>query len=78
MSCLYWIFWLDLLLAITNALPAYPFDGGYIFAGGVSWVLEKMRVGDEERRKAMTESIARSVSTIALLMFILVFVAVII
>ena len=78
MSCLYWIFWLDLLLAITNALPAYPFDGGYIFAGGTSWLLEKLRIGDEERRKAMTESIARSVSTIALFMFVLVFVAVII
>ena len=78
MSCLYWIFWLDLLLAITNALPAYPFDGGYIFAGGTEWLLEKLRVGDEERRKALSSSIARSVSTISLFMFILVFMAVII
>ncbi|MDD4222358.1 MAG: site-2 protease family protein, partial [Candidatus Methanomethylophilus sp.] len=28
---LYWIFWLDIMLGVSNAIPAYPFDGGVIF-----------------------------------------------
>lgn len=27
----YWVFWLNLMLGLTNALPAVPLDGGYIF-----------------------------------------------
>lgn len=77
-TLLYWIFWIDLLLAITNALPAIPFDGGFIFAGGVNWFLEKIGIKDEERRQKMSDGISKSVSTIALFMFILVFMAFII
>ena len=73
LSMLYWIFWLDLLLGISNALPAYPFDGGFIFAGGINWLLQKLGVSDEEKRRSMTDSIANSVSTVTLFMFVLVF-----
>ena len=71
-TLLYWVFWLDLLLAISNALPAYPFDGGFIFAGGINWLLEKFGVKDEERRQTLTDSVASSVSTVTLFAFILV------
>lgn len=30
-NCLYWIFWINLLVGTFNALPAIPFDGGYVF-----------------------------------------------
>src|SRR5436309_5274579 len=30
-NVVYWIFWLNLMLGMTNALPAVPLDGGYIF-----------------------------------------------
>ncbi len=76
-SLLYWIFWLDILLAISNALPTYILDGGFIFAGGVSWFLEKLRIGNEESRKRMSENISGSVSTLTLFLFILVIVAMI-
>jgi membrane-associated protease RseP (regulator of RpoE activity) len=26
----YWLFWVNLMLGLTNALPAIPFDGGYL------------------------------------------------
>ena len=74
---MYWIFWLDILLAISNALPTYVLDGGFIFAGGVSWLLEKLRVGDEERREKLTESITGSVSNVVLFLFLLVIIAMI-
>lgn len=73
LSLLYWIFWLDLLLGISNALPAYPFDGGFIFAGGINWLLQKLGVSDDEKRQNMSDSISNSVSTVMLFMFALVF-----
>ncbi|MCQ2071392.1 MAG: site-2 protease family protein, partial [archaeon] len=41
-KALFWIFWLNLLLGITNAIPARPFDGGFIFGGWVDKALEMM------------------------------------
>jgi len=35
MNVLYWLFWVNLLLGATNALPALPMDGGYVFRDGV-------------------------------------------
>lgn len=75
---LYWLFWLDILLAISNALPTRVLDGGYIFSGGVSWLLERLRVGDEARREELTESITGSVSTVTLFLFVLVIVAMVV
>ncbi|MEC7493678.1 MAG: site-2 protease family protein, partial [Candidatus Thermoplasmatota archaeon] len=39
----YWIFWLNLMVGLTNALPAVPLDGGFIFADGVTGMLDKVR-----------------------------------
>jgi membrane-associated protease RseP (regulator of RpoE activity) len=78
LSLLYWVFWLNLLLGISNALPAYPFDGGHLFHGFISWLLEKIGYGDEEKRQNATDSIMNSVSTLVLFMFGLVVVAMLI
>jgi membrane-associated protease RseP (regulator of RpoE activity) len=72
---LYWLFWLDILLAISNALPAYPFDGGFLFEGGINWLLEKLGKKDEEERKKLSGSASNSVSTVVLVMFFLVLLA---
>ncbi|MDO5861255.1 MAG: site-2 protease family protein [Thermoplasmata archaeon] len=77
-TLMYWIFWLDILLAISNALPTYVLDGGFIFAGGVSWFLEKLGVRDPERNRKLTDSIAGNVSTVVLFLFILVILAMVI
>jgi len=75
---LYWIFWLDILLAISNALPAYPFDGGFLFEGAINWLLELLGIKDEERRRKLSDSISGSVSNVVLVMFGLVLLAFII
>lgn len=77
-TLMYWLFWLDILLAISNALPTYVLDGGFIFAGGVSWLLERLGVRDAARRERMTESVAGSVSTLTLFLFMLVIVVMLI
>ena len=47
----YWIFWLNLMVGLTNALPSVPLDGGFIFADGVTGVLDKVKTGLTEQRK---------------------------
>lgn len=41
----YWLFWLNIMLGATNALPAVPLDGGYIFKDGIEGFLSRVRRG---------------------------------
>ena len=47
----YWIFWLNLMVGLTNALPSVPLDGGFIFADGITGILDKVKTGLTEQRK---------------------------
>ena len=44
-NALYWLFWLNLMLGATNALPAVPLDGGFVFKDGVEAILARFRRG---------------------------------
>ncbi|MBO4798996.1 MAG: hypothetical protein J5494_09555, partial [Candidatus Methanomethylophilaceae archaeon] len=78
LTMLYWIFWLDILLAISNALPSRPFDGGLLFAGWIDWVLEKTGMGDGEKRRETGEKISSAMSNVVLLIFLMVIITMII
>jgi membrane-associated protease RseP (regulator of RpoE activity) len=78
MSALYWIFWLNIMLGVSNAIPAYPFDGGFIFQGSLSALLEKLGMKDGNKREKMTARITSSLSMIMIFLLILVIMAVII
>ena len=47
-NLLYWIFWLNMMVGIFNALPAIPLDGGYIFRDGLTWILERLKPGRDK------------------------------
>lgn len=38
-NILYWTFWGNVMLGFANAMPALPFDGGYMFRDLLRWLL---------------------------------------
>lgn len=76
-SVFYWIFWLNIMLGVSNAIPAYPFDGGYIFQGSLSALLERLGMRDDKRREELTTKITSALSTIMIFLLLLVIIAVV-
>ncbi len=74
---LYWIFWINVMLGVSNALPAFPFDGGYIFMGWLDKLLEKLGRKDKEKREAAAFEITSNLSILMLLLFALLILAVV-
>lgn len=50
-NAMYWVFWLNLMVGLFNALPAVPLDGGYVFSDGVSALVEKFGMKEENEEK---------------------------
>lgn len=74
---IYWMFWVNLLLGITNALPLLPFDGGFLFRGWVMQALEKMDYKTEEIREEVADNISRAVSGfMGFLLILIIFAAI--
>ncbi|HKZ98740.1 MAG TPA: site-2 protease family protein [Thermoplasmata archaeon] len=44
-NSLYWLFWLNVMLGATNALPAVPLDGGFIFKDALEEFVSRLRRG---------------------------------
>ncbi|WP_400260521.1 site-2 protease family protein [Candidatus Methanomassiliicoccus intestinalis] len=58
-NCFYWLFWINLMLGLTNALPAIPLDGGYIFRDWLDSFLQKVRkTMPEKERLRIVDSVA--------------------
>ncbi len=56
-NSLYWVFWLNLMVGLFNALPAVPLDGGYVFKDGVTSFIEKFSL-----KKNTQEKLVHSIS----------------
>ncbi len=55
-NSLYWIFWLNLMIGLTNVLPAVPLDGGYLFRDMFDYVVSKVRPAykSDQREKVVS------------------------
>lgn len=74
-NCFYWLFWLNLMVGLTNALPAIPFDGGYIFKDFVDKTYCKIRPGmDDKRREKWVNRIVYTVSIVFIAMIFWLFI----
>lgn len=63
----YWIFWLNLMLGMTNALPAVPLDGGFLFRDWIDSIVQKVKKGADQKERD------RIVSTITYAFIMIVF-----
>lgn len=50
-NSLYWIFWINLMVGMTNALPAIPLDGGFIFKDWLDSLVAKVRKGADQQTR---------------------------
>ncbi len=50
----YWIFWLNLMVGLSNALPAVPLDGGYIFKDWLDSFLGRMKIFSDVEKRTKT------------------------
>ncbi len=56
-NLLYWVFWLNLMVGLFNALPAVPLDGGHIFKDGVRKLTEMLNI-EEKKKEKITSSVS--------------------
>ncbi|RLF41025.1 MAG: hypothetical protein DRN12_04115 [Thermoplasmata archaeon] len=62
-NTLYWIFWLDLVVALFNVLPMIPLDGGFLFTDIIRVTIQKIGGNlSEERREKIVKNISLTIS----------------
>jgi len=67
----YWVFWLNLMVGLSNALPAVPLDGGYIFKDWLdSYLKRSKKYQDEEKRTGMVNRVALTLAFMVLFLIL--------
>lgn len=69
-NCLYWIFWINLMVGMTNVLPAVPLDGGFLFRDGLDALIQKFRKNASEKERA--KYVAAITYMLAIFVFMLI------
>jgi membrane-associated protease RseP (regulator of RpoE activity) len=70
-NSLYWIFWINLMVGITNAMPAIPLDGGFLYRDWIDTIVAKVRKGmDQKVRDRYVNSIVMSTSLFVLFLIV--------
>lgn len=71
-TLVFWVFWVNLMVGLTNILPMLPLDGGHIFRDAVGGVFARVRPRMEpERRERAVGRLAGIMSFVILGAFLL-------
>lgn len=63
----YWIFWLNLMIGLTNVLPAVPLDGGYIFKDGIDYLLGRTgKTYTKEQKDRIVSAVTMTLALVVL------------
>lgn len=66
-NSLYWIFWINLMLGLTNVLPMVPLDGGYVFSDAFGYLLGRAAKGATKEK--IEQWAGQVVTALSLLVF---------
>lgn len=70
-NSLYWIFWINLMVGITNAMPAIPLDGGFLYRDWIDSIIARFRKGLEQKeRDRYVNSIVMTTSLFVLFLIV--------
>ncbi len=68
----FWVFWLNLMVGLTNILPLGILDGGHIFRDAVGGLVARVRPGmAPERQETVVKGASRAVSWVIGIAFLL-------
>lgn len=68
----FWIFWLNLMVGLTNILPLGILDGGHIFRDAVGGLVARVRPNmDEDRQERVVKGASRAMSWLIGIAFLL-------
>jgi membrane-associated protease RseP (regulator of RpoE activity) len=66
-NILFWVFWINAAVGLTNVLPMLPLDGGHIFRDAVGGVVQRLRPRlDQDKRERI---VTRTATLMSLLIF---------
>lgn len=72
----YWVMWISLMLGLTNALPAVPLDGGFLFRDFVDGVIHRLKPSStQEGRAPIVKKTSVAISFMILGLILLQFLA---
>jgi membrane-associated protease RseP (regulator of RpoE activity) len=70
-NSLYWIFWINLMVGMTNALPAIPLDGGFLYRDWIDSLVARFKKGwDQKDRDKLVNPITMSTSLLVLFLIV--------
>jgi membrane-associated protease RseP (regulator of RpoE activity) len=67
-NLLYWVFWLNLVVAFFNVLPMIPLDGGFLFSDALRGIIQKFKKNiNEEQQEKLVKNITLVLSLLILI-----------